>query len=336
MGPLAGATPANNPKHAKDSSSMPILQHPPARVCGFDVAKATITVFDTATGRVQTFANRPADIRQVLAGLDPHCFCVLEPTGGYERRLAAELAAAGLACHRADTLKVKAFARSFGRLAKTDAIDARTLAHYGRDRWQSLALFTPDAETQAVLASLTARRRDLVAFKVAEQNRAKAPGPERIAKSCKTVLRTLAREIQAIDAQIEALVAESPALSRRVAVARSLPGVGQRTAITLAAAMPELGRMSRRQAASLAGVAPHPNDSGTLKGYRRMQGGRASLKPVLFMAALSASRANGPLRQTYQRLLANGKKPIVAIAALMRKIIVILNARIRDDLEKQS
>lgn len=315
---------------------MPILQHLPARVCGFDVAKATITVFDTATERVQTFANRPAAIRQVLAELDPDCFCVLEPTGGYERRLVAELAAAGLACHRADTLKVKAFARSFGRLAKTDAIDARTLAHYGKDRWPSLNLFTPGEETQVALTSLAARRQDLVALQVAEQNRAKAPGPERIRTSCKAVLRTLTREIQAIDTEIEALIAKSPPLSRRVEVSRSLPGVGQRTAITLAAAMPELGRMSRRQAASLAGVAPHPNDSGTLKGYRRMQGGRASLKPVLFMAALAASRAKGPLRQTYQRLVENGKKPIVAIAALMRKIIVILNARIRDDLQKQS
>ena len=109
-----------------------------------------------------------------------------------------------------------------------------------------------------------------------------------------------------------------------------------RTAILLAATMPELGTMTRRQAASLAGLAPHPNDSGTIRGYRRMRGGRGNVRAALFMAALAASRANGPLRLTYQRLVENGKKPIVAIAALMRKIIVILNARIRDDLAKQS
>ena len=315
---------------------MPALQQSPAHVVGFDVAKDSITVFDTATDRIDTIANRPADIRVFLAGLADNPFAVFEPTGGYERQLVAELLAAGIPSHRADTLKVKGFARSFGRIAKTDAIDAHLLARYGEDRWRQLDSFSPAQENLDLLACLVARRHDLVNLMVAEENRAKAPGPERIRKSCKAVLRTLLREIDLIDGEIDTLIAESPELARRIAVSQSLPGVGPRTAITLAATMPELGSMTRRQAASLAGLAPHPDDSGTIRGYRRMRGGRANVRAALFMAALAASRANGPLKATYQRLIENGKKPIVAIAALMRKIIVILNARIRDDLAKQS
>ncbi|MCY1707960.1 IS110 family transposase [Pannonibacter sp. SL95] len=319
---------------------MPALQQPPAHVCGFDVAKDSITAFDTATGRVTTFPNRSASIRKALTGLSADCLCVLEPTGGHERLLVGELTAAGLACHRADTVKVKAFSRSFGRLAKTDAIDAQALARYGEERWKTLALFTPADETQSTLASLNARRQELLALKVAEQNRSKIPGEGPgiaiIRRSCQVILRAILHEIEAIDAAIEALVDASPQLARRIEVCCSLPGVGKRTAITLAATMPELGTMDRRQAASLAGVAPHPKDSGTLKGYRRMHGGRSTVKPALFMAALSASRANGPLKEVYQRLINNGKKPILAIAALMRKIIVILNARIRHNAQQQS
>lgn len=315
---------------------MTALQQSPSHVCGFDVAKDSITAFDTATGRLTTFPNRAASIRDVLSGLSPDCLCVLEPTGGYERLLVSELASAGLACHRADTLKVKAFSRSFGRLAKTDAIDAQALARYGADRWQHLPLFTPADEDQTALASLNARRQDLTALKVAEQNRAKAPGPDCIRRSCLAILRAIQSEIAAIDAAIDALVSACPKLARRIEVCCTLPGVGKRTAITLAALMPELGTLQRKQAASLAGVAPHPKDTGTIRGYRRMRGGRSSVKPALFMAALAASRANGPLREVYQRLIANAKKPKIAIAALMRRIIVILNAKIRDDMKNQS
>ncbi len=192
-----------------------------------------------------------------------------------------------------------------------------------------------DAE-QAELAALVARRRDLTAFKTAETNRLKAPAANTVHASCKAMLRAIQTQIDKIDRAIDSLVKASPDLTKRIRIATTLPGVGAKTAIALAATMPELGTLSRRQAASLAGVAPHPNDSGTRHGYRVMRGGRADVRPILFMAALAASRANGPLRQKYRNLIANGKKPIVAIAALMRHIIVILNARIRDQLSQQS
>lgn len=315
---------------------MTVLQQAPANVVGFDVAKDTITVFDTRRGQAKTIGNDRASVRRYLASLEPYCLAVCEPTGGFEAVLLAELAAAGIPCHRADTLKIKAFRRSFGILAKTDAIDAAALAHYGQERWSRLALFSPARNQQARLAALIARRQDLVALKVAETNRLKAPGLNCIKASCEALLDAIVHQMAAIDAQINALIAAYSALRQRIEVCRTLGGVGPRTAITLAALMPELGALSRRQAASLAGVAPHPRDSGSLRGYRKMRGGRPAIRTALFMAALAASRANGPLRQVYLRLIKAGKKPIVAIAALMRKIIVILNAKIRDNTQKQS
>lgn len=336
MGPLALATPANNPKLHEDSIIMTVLQQAPARVLGLDIAKDTITVFDTLSERIKVIDNTARAVRKLASGTGFGTLAVLEPTGGHERLAIRELIAAGIACHRADTLKTKAFLRSYGVLAKTDAIDARALAHYGQERWAQLALFAPPDAARSQLAELAARRKDLVDLKIAETNRLKAPGAGSVKASCRAVLRTVERELTRIDEEIDRLIETTPELERTVATMKTLPGVGPRTAIALAAAMPELGHMTRRQAASLAGVAPHPKDSGTLRGYRKMRGGRSHVRPVLFMAALAASRANGPLRQTYQRLVANGKKPIVAIAALMRKIIVILNARLRDECMKQS
>ncbi|MBD8890702.1 transposase, partial [Roseibium litorale] len=207
---------------------------------------------------------------------------------------------------------------------------------YGQERWKVLALFTPAAKELAHLTALAARRQELISMKVAETNRLKAPGPQALKNTCKALLRTIKAQLELLDQQVEDLIETCQSLKRRVAVSRSLPGVGPRTAIGLAASMPELGTLRRRQAAALAGTAPHPRDSGTLRGYRKMRGGRPQVRTILFMAALAASRANGPLKAFYQRLIQNGKKPIVAISALMRKIIVILNARIREDIAKQS
>lgn len=315
---------------------MPTLHHAPLRVLGLDVASKTITVFDSLSGKTTTIDNSVAALTQMLAPLEPSDLCVIEPTGGYEATAIAVMSAAGIACHRADTLKVKAFLRSFGTLAKSDALDARALARYGLERWRQLALFTPQDQTQQALTALVARRHDLVTLKVAETNRRSAPGPGHISASCDALLAVIASQLAAIEEQIDLLVDCNDRLRRRIAVTCSLPGVGPRTAITLAALMPELGQLNRRQAASLAGLAPHPRDSGTIRAHRTMRGGRPQVRASLFMAALAASRAAGPLRDTYTRLLKAGKKPIVAIGAIMRKIVVILNARIRDDINQQS
>ncbi|QGZ36984.1 IS110 family transposase [Stappia indica] len=323
---------------------MAFLEHAPSHVVGIDVSKLTLAVCSApgntartvASTGASTVANTARAIRKLVAGLPSGTLIVCEPTGGHEALLLAELAAAGIACHRADTLKARAFARSFGRLAKTDAIDAALLAAYGQERWRHLPLHRPADRTQAQLAALVARRHDLMAIRGAELNRAKSPGCTLVSASCRSLVRTLDRQIETIDTAIAGLCAQCTLLARRIALYRSLPGVGPRTAISLAAAMPELGTMTGKQAASLAGLAPHPNDSGTLKGYRKTRGGRPQIRSILFMAALSAARCKGPLRPVFQRLIANGKKPIVALTALMRKIVVILNARMRDHLNDMS
>ena len=316
---------------------MTVLQTAPRRILGFDVAKDTIALFDSAGGQTRTIPNRAVAIRRCLDGLDGVGLAVCEPTGGHEAALLQALVAANIPCHRADTLKVKAFIRSFGTLAKTDALDARALARYGHERWAHLILFEPPDADQQALCDLVTRRLQLVEMKVAEQNRAKgARAATALKASCRAMLRTLNTQIARIERAIEALVAHNADLADTMARYRKLPGIGPRTAEGLAAFMPELGHLSRRKAAALAGVAPHPSDSGTRRGYRSMRGGRPRVRAILFMAALTAARVNGPFKDFYSRLIQNGKKPIVAIAALMRKIIVVINAKQRHALLQQS
>ncbi len=319
---------------------MAFLQQAPDIVLGFDVSKDTLTVFEVRSSSPSpkpcVLDNSAAAIRRFLKSPKRVDLAVCEPTGGHEHVLLVELMAAGIACHRVDALKVKAFIRSFGTLAKTDALDAEALARYGRDRWDRLSLFLPPEADRKMLTDLVARREDLIAMKVAEQNRAKGPAGKVIRASCAAMLQTIIREIEAIEEETKALIDRSPQLRAAFREMQSLPGVGAITATALLAHMPELGTLQRRQAASLAGVAPHANDSGQFRGHRTMRGGRSEVRRLLFLAALAASRAKGPLREMYQRLVQNGKKPIVAIGALMRKIIVILNARLRDLNEQQS
>jgi len=319
---------------------MAVLQQAPDIVLGFDVSKDTLTVFELRSSgpspKPCTIDNSAAAIRCFLKSLKRVDLAICEPTGGHEHVLLVELMAAGIACHRVDALKVKAFIRSFGTLAKTDALDAEALARYGKDRWDRLALFQPPQTDRKMLTALVARREDLVAIKMAEKNRAKGPTAKLIKASLDAMLEAVIGQIEAIEAEIKALIEKSPQLRAAFRQMQSLPGVGAVIAATLLAHMPELGNLQRRQAASLAGVAPHANDSGQFRGHRTMRGGRSELRRLLYLAAMAASRAKGPLSDTYQRLIQNGKKRIVAIGALMRKIIVILNARLRDLNAQQS
>lgn len=319
---------------------MPTLHQAPEIVLGFDVSKDTLTVVEArsswSSSKPCVIDNTAVAIRRFLKSIGRIDLAVCEPTGGHEHVLLVELLAAQIACHRVDALKVKAFIRSFGTLAKTDASDAKALAQYGKDRWERLSLFLPPAADRRMLTALVARREDLVAIKVAEQNRSKGPADKVIKASLAAMLKAVIGQIEAIEAEIKALIEKSPQLRAAFQHMQSLPGVGAVIAATLLAHMPELGTLERRQAASLAGVAPHANDSGQFKGHRTMRGGRTQVRRHLFMAALAASRAKGPLHDTYQRLVQNGKKRIVAIGALMRKIIVILNARLRDLNAQQS
>lgn len=317
---------------------MAFLHHAPTRCLGIDVAKDSLVASDGCHASVNVVNNRRS-IRSLLAraGAD---FVICEPTGGYEHILLEECLRAGIACHRANTRNLKSFIRSYGQLGKSDAIDAAHMAAYGRERWARLALWQAPVEDDKHLQALVRRRTDLVSFRTAEKNRSKAPmvrsGAKAIAASCRAMLVTLERQIKAIDAAIAALVAKSQPLGRRVAVCRTVSGIGLISAVTLMAQMPELGSLRRRQAASLAGTAPHPNESGASIGYRRQRGGRPQVKTALFMPAMHAARGGGQFASFYKRLRDNGKRPIVALAAVMRKIVVTLNARLRDTQIQQS
>lgn len=332
------------------------------RCIGCDVDKQRIVIFDSQSGKTRSITNKPADLARFAASLDPDCLVICEATGGYEAALLMALIQAGIPAHRADARKVKAFLRSFGTLAKTDAIDARALARYGEERHDRLrpgatrvrsdADSCADFETDQLdlvqliaiergliwqapdhardqLHTLIMTRRDLVSARQAFANRIQAPGGASVKKPIAAVMACLEKQIREIEAAIEAVLNTNHDLGQAAKTIQTIPGVGPVTAANLIGLMPELGSLSRREAASLAGLAPHPRQSGQTEGYRRTKGGRPEVKRSLFMAALVAARHNPELKAFYNRLCANGKKPIVALTALMRKIIVIINAKLR-------
>ncbi len=301
-------------------------------VLGCDVAKDTVTFFDSHTRKTFTVANTTAALKAVLK---PYAGCsdrlaICEATGGYEDALLNVLLSLAIPAHRADAAKVKAFILSYGVRAKTDPIDARYIAEYGLARKGSLPLWQAPAPQDARMKLLVCRRADLVAMRVQEDNRLKAPRNRPIAKEIAGHIAEITRRIETIDRQIEAIVKDNQRLKERQAILRSVPGIGKVIAPVLLALMPELGRIDRRQVASLAGCAPHPRDSGTHRGRRFATGGRRQLRPLLFIAAMAASHSKSHLANTYKRLLAAGKSKLTALGAIMRHIIVIANARLRE------
>jgi transposase len=300
----------------------------PARFVGCDVGKTEIVVFDSADQRVNPIPNRPRDLAAFAASLDDTCLVICEATGGYETALLEALETAGRAAHRADARKVKAFIRSYGTLGKTDSIDARALSLYGRERERTLARWRAPTRVCIQLHALVQTRKDLVDERVAFRNRLAAPGSATVVRHLKPLLRCLDRQIQAIETEIKALIRTEAWLRDAVKTLKAIIGIGETTATALIALMPELGHLSRREAAALAGLAPHPNQSGAADRYRRTRGGRPEVKAALFMAALAAARYDPALKAFYERLLASGKAKLVATVAVMRKLIVICNAKL--------
>ena len=301
---------------------------------GIDVSKET---FDVAVhGRAATptrFSNSGGGVAAFLkaaAAQLPEAFVVVEATGGYESALLAALLEQGVAVHRADPRASSFFLRSLGRRAKTDRLDAQGLARYGAERHTELRLHHLPNDEQQTLQTLMARRADLMAMRAAEMNRRQHPRYHRLQASVQSVLATLEEQIAMLDRRIDSLVRTAAALAAKMEVMIAIPSVGKQTANTLLAFMPELGMLTRRQAASLAECAPHPRDSGKTNGYRRTVGGRAHVRRALYMAAMTATNHHPSLRTFYQRLVKNGKKPLVALTAVMRKLITIINAKLRD------
>jgi transposase len=297
---------------------------------GIDVAKDRLDVHVRPAGEVfsvprddegvATLARRWAKDRPTLI--------VLEATGGFETIVAAGLAAAGLPVAVVNPRQIRDFARATARLAKTDALDAAVIAHFA-EAVRPVARPLADPQTR-MLGELMARRRQLVEMIVAESNRRRQLTAKRALKSVDRVLVTLKAQLTEIDHDIDTSIRGTPAWREAENLLTSVPAVGPKIARTLIAELPELGTLDRHQAASLVGVAPFNRDSGNLRGRRTISGGRSVVRAALFMAVLVAIRRNLPLARTYHRLKAAGKPAKLAIVACMRKLVILLNAILRD------
>jgi transposase len=307
----------------------------PSLVIGIDVAKATLEVAarpTETTWRSGTSARELSQLATQLAALRP-TLVVLEATGGYEQPVVAALSAAALPVSVLDPARVRHFARATGLLAKTDRIDARVLARFA-EQVQPAVRPLPDA-TQRELALLVQRRRQLLEMLAAEEQRLEQQAffpRSPITGSLAAHVAYLRQQLADTEQGLTQHLATHPRWDATHALVRSLPGVGPITAATLLAEVPELGTLSRQQIAALVGVAPLARDSGQWRGRRVIGGGRAPVRQVLYRATLTAVRCReSPLRSFYQQLRARGKVFKVAIVACMRRLLVILNAMVRDE-----
>lgn len=302
-----------------------------ARTAGIDISKDRLDVHVLPSGNEGSFANDAKGLRELtrwLKALSPQRI-VYEATGAYHRLLERTLGENGLPLVKINPQRSRAFARSAGRLSKTDRIDAVMLARFG-------AVMQPDIrplKSQALdaLGELVAARRALVKDRTAMLNRSKNLTLPFLKRQAEQRLKQITAQIRALDCECRKLIAADPALLRPFEILTSIPGFGDATAFVIIADMPELGTIDNKQAASLAGVAPVDRQSGQWKGRSFIQGGRAWLRQALYMPALVAVRFNPPLKAKYQNLRAAGKAPRVAIIAVMRKIIVLANALLRED-----
>lgn len=304
--------------------------------CGIDVSKDKLDLAvdddgnDGAGGPVETFANDAAGhaaLAARLRALTP-ALVVLEATGGYERAALSALLDAGLPVARVEPRRVRRFAQAAGLAAKTDALDARLLARYARLLRPAVA--ERRTASQEELAALLTCRRQLIDARTAHANQLETVASPFVRRTLADLLKKLQKQIDKLDAQIAKLIDADDDLSGRRDLLESVPGVGPTTAATLAAQFPELGRLDRRESCALAGLAPYDDDSGRHRGRRSIAGGRAEVRSVLYMAALTARRCNPVIRAFADRLAAAGKPAKVVIVACMRKLLTILNAILRD------
>jgi transposase len=307
----------------------------PVSTCaGIDVSKDRLDVHLLPSGEAFAVARDGKGLESLverLATLDVSLI-VLEATGGFETKVAAALAGAGLPLAVVNPRQIRDFARALGKLAKTDAIDAQVIALFAeRIRPQPRPVASHEAR---MLGELVARRRQVVEMIGMESNRRAAD--KRLAKKIDRHLAFLEKELVDIDVAIDNGVRASPAWRETEDLLTSVPGVGPVTARTLIAELPELGALDRRKLAALVGVAPFNRDSGAWRGHRMIGGGRSCVRNVLYMAALVAIRHNPLVKATYQRLVQRGRPKKVAIIACLRQLLTILNAIVRTKSEWQN
>jgi transposase len=300
---------------------------------GIDIGKNEFVAAVFGSKNTEIYSNDPMGYSKFFK--DYFCvlknsLVVLETTGGHENDLTLFLIEKNIIVHRADTRKVKSFIKSYGQKAKTDKIDALSLANYAHERQVTLKPFKVCDSQQDSLKLLEERRQDLKQMLVQEKNRVKSPLYKSLVSDILKVASFLENEILLISEKIESIIRSNKIFSEKKKILLEIPGIGETTANSVLALIPELGHLDRKTIASLCGLAPYPKQSGMKTWYSRTNGGRRNLRSALFMAAMGARRTKTPLREFYEKLVQNGKKKMVALTALMRKIIVIANARLRD------
>jgi transposase len=298
----------------------------PERFVGVDVGKAELVVHVRPTATAFSVINDDAGAAELVARLRPlsPALVVLEASGGHERLGVAYLAEAGLPVAVVNPRQTRQFAGAVGRLAKTDELDAAVIAHFAEAVRPAIREL-PDALADQV-AELLARRRQLVVMINAEKQRAARVQLKASQRSVKAVLKALVAELARLDRDADGLIESSPLWRAREDLLRSVPGVGPVVARTLLAELPELGRVGRHQVAALAGVAPINRDSGSYRGRRKIRGGRVQVRAPLYMASLVAVRCNPRLKAFYDALRERGKPAKLALVAVARKLLAILNA----------
>ena len=297
---------------------------------GIDVSKDKLDLFNSATGELVAIENSKAAISQYIKALEfsKQTLVIVDLTGGYEAECVRAFALKGFDVVRAEGLKVKGFAKAVGQKAKTDGIDARLLAKYGEKCYEDLFLYDPYPN---VIKPLVVRLADVKQMCQQEKNRVQAPDLN------KTIKRGIERTIQFFESQIKELetlimaeIGRDEQLSARYKLLTSHKGIAQKTAIILLGLLPELGLLNRRAIAALVGLAPFAKDSGTLAGYRFTRTGRKDVKKALFIIALGAVRYDQKWKTVYENFQLRGKKKMVALTAVMRRILVTLNAQCKE------
>ncbi len=296
---------------------------------GIDVALNKLDVFSRPGGESWSMANTDDGASELVQTMLEHkpTLIVLEATGGLETLAASSLMAVGLAVAVVNPRQVRDFAKSTGRLAKTDSLDAQVIAHFA-EAVQPTPRPGVDDQTQRVAAVLT-RRRQLIEMLTAEHNRLRSTRAE-LKSSVQEHITWLEARIEQLDQDLDQAIKDSPTWRANEDILRSVPGVGRIVASTLMADLPELGKLNRKQISALVGLAPFNNDSGRRRGKRMIWGGRAAVRAVLYMGTLAAIRFNPVIAAFHDRLVEKGKAAKVVITACMHKLLVTLNAMIRN------
>ena len=297
---------------------------------GIDVSKDHLDISIRPTGEAFKGQNTDEGIEGIVARLASMnvTLVVMEATGGHEAKIASALAIRKIQVAVVNPREVKHFARALGKRAKTDAIDADVLARFG-EKLEPQARPLKDQDLRD-LEALLARRKQLVDMKVAEQNRLLLAAPH-VKASIEEHIKWLKTQIKDSEMELRKRIQSTSMWREKDELLKSMPGIGKTTSARLLCCMPELGKLSRRQIGALAGVVPYNHDSGKLKGKRVCSGGRADVRCDLYMATLTVVRCNPVMKRYYERLVSQGKVKKVALVACMRKVLVTLNAMVRDN-----